>query len=167
MSVRTLASKNEYVEQKYNKWKEKYDIPDYEEFMLKSMFDLEHQYNNTPDEHIKTKSDILRTINDIKKDCNFKYSKSQKIENIDKNIILIVTDNDDRYLREIFYDMLGKEVINYKNVRNNSVIITNKYIIKFKEKDSDNLRGMRCNYFLNLTGDKEFESQVLIPLVRE
>ena len=165
--MRTLAQKNEYVEQKYVKWKEKYDIPDYEEFMLKVMFDLEHQYNNTPDEHIKTKSDILRTINDIKKDCNFKYSKSQKIEDKDKNIILIVTDNDDRYLREIFYNMLGKEVINYTDVRNNSVILTGKYIIKFKEKNSNNLRGMRCDYFLNLTSDKKFENEILIPMVRD
>ena len=162
---------NDYVVNKFGEWKNRYDIPDHEDFNLKMLFSLEKQYIDTPEEHIKTKRDILSMINSIKNRMSYKYfdektEKTEDIKNKDKKIILVVTEDDDKNLREIFYNMLGKEVINYINVRNNSVINTNKYIIKFKEKNSNNLRGMRCDYFLNLTGDKEFENEVLRPMVR-
>ena len=56
---------NEYVEDKFKEWNNKFEIPYGYEFQLKTMFELEEQFRETPKENVKTKRDILDMINRI------------------------------------------------------------------------------------------------------
>lgn len=156
-------SKEKYIKEKFNEWKEYYVIPFNKEFYVKVLLGLQYDFNVLPDEHIKAKKDLLDAMYLIQRNINLTPKK--KLEK-PKRLIIVV--NDSSHLKEVFEIielMLG---INVKFVRNSG---TNVY---FKTDDleigifikSENLRGTRCDIYWNLTGDSKFENEVLRPMIK-
>lgn len=93
MTLQKLDERRERVEREYKKWEKEFEIPLDLEFMVKSLLNLQEQFNSTSDEHTKTKMDLLKMINEIqgnmtltKKKREDKELSSRKILFISKNI---------------------------------------------------------------------------------
>ncbi|RNB59375.1 hypothetical protein EDM57_04325 [Brevibacillus gelatini] len=66
MSIQNVSDRERYVQEQFNLWNEKFNIPFEHEYELKKYFELQHQYDNTPDEHVKTKRELLDMMNKLK-----------------------------------------------------------------------------------------------------
>lgn len=75
------SEREAYVEREYKKWEEQFVIPFEQEFNIKALLGLRHQFNNTSDEHIKTKVDLLHAMKRLQEDMNLK----PKLRSNDKN----------------------------------------------------------------------------------
>lgn len=72
MTIETQTKRAEWVESEFKKWQEHFIISFDEEFEVKAILDLQWQYNNIEDNHVKSKSDILYTISRAKRDLGLK-----------------------------------------------------------------------------------------------
>ncbi|WP_137743409.1 hypothetical protein [Robertmurraya siralis] len=150
-------SRETYVERELNNWKENYIVRPEQEFLLKSMFELQHQYKITPDEHVKAKRDLIYTIQDVMRSL-----KLVPVLNKDRFKVLVVVDSDYEKVRvyEMFQKMFADKIlldeINATVNRTHSPKINTKDFEIRIEKDNKNLfrGGMKVDYILNLSGKK-------------
>lgn len=65
------------IEQKFKKWKEQFDIPFDEEFMVKTLIELEEEYENIPktSNTIMTRKTLIETISRLKASLRLKPFK--------------------------------------------------------------------------------------------
>lgn len=61
-----VSDRERYVQEQFNKWSEHYIIPFEHEFELRKYFELQHQYDNTPDDHVKTKRELIDMMGKLK-----------------------------------------------------------------------------------------------------
>jgi hypothetical protein len=116
---------SEYVESKFIEWNNKYDIPEYFEFQLKTMFELEEQFREQPKENVKTKQDILRMIQDLHGRLQFRIKENKEIKDKVYSIKLINNENNEeiidiinhniKYLKSVYLGK-GKDIIKETNV---------------------------------------------------
>lgn len=78
-----FTNRREYVESEFAKWNNEYDIPFEQVFDVKAILDLEHQYLSTPDDHVKTKSDIVHTMQRLKSGLRLKCKNNAYMISID------------------------------------------------------------------------------------
>jgi hypothetical protein len=89
-------TRESYIESELKKWKDYYEIGFDQEFELEALAKLKYQFTITPDDHVKTMSDILDTITRIKNklDLKPKYKSSLNVEdwyiNIDNYVWEII-----------------------------------------------------------------------------
>lgn len=159
---------SEYVENKFNDWINKYEIPEHMEFELKSLFDLEEQFRNQPPENVKTKDILLNMIMRINGRFNGKlFERKTKIVKPDIYVVIAVNSNA-KELYQLFYHVFEEQIkhqYDYKEVKKIEIENYHIYIIDKKEEYVDMARGITCHYYINLTGDKYFEGQVLKPML--
>lgn len=169
-----MKTYSESVESKYREWKEKYNIPDRYEFQLKTMFELEEQFQEQPRENVKTKKDILDMIQNISGRLPGNLFEEKKKEEYkpykQKFKILVVTKDKDINLFNLFEDLLKEKIIISKCSHEEMSITMPKYYLRFmsmgNSKDKyDDFRGLKYNYFINLTNDVLFERTILIPII--
>lgn len=79
----TTINRREYVEGELKKWNEEYEIPFEQVFDVKAILDLEYQFLSTPDDHIKTKSDIVHTMQRLKSGLRLKPKKNTYMISVD------------------------------------------------------------------------------------
>jgi hypothetical protein len=147
IKMSNLASRESYVESEYKKWEDKFEIPFEQEFNVKALLSLQYQFLNLPDEHIKTKADIVATISRINKDLNL--HRKVKLNDNEKRALLFVTSNKGQ--REILEDLLSssipnEEIENVLSTNGHMRMKTDKYIINIYENgNSQMLRGLRAD----------------------
>jgi CRISPR/Cas system-associated protein Cas7 (RAMP superfamily) len=82
-----VSKRVEWVESEYKKWEERFEIPFEQEFNIKALLGLRHQFTATQDDHVKTKMDLLWSMQKIESHLNLKPKKKNKyIETVEKRI---------------------------------------------------------------------------------
>lgn len=158
--MNNLESREIYVESELNKWRESYVVKPEQEFMLKSMFELQYQFKITPDDHVRTKKDLIETIQRIMNNLRL-----VPVLNKDRFKVLVMVNNDHEKVR--VYDMFQKmfiDIIPLDDIKVNSsgrirvpVIDTKEFEIRIEKADLSYLRGTRADYILNLSDNKEID----------
>ena len=126
-----------YVESEFEKWKDMFEINYINEYDVKLLLSLRHQLEETPDEKIKTKVDLINAIKNLSRDLKLKPKaqdtseyKIDKMfedynariekqnENKEKTEILILVDtyNEIPETADIIVNLLGKDQITKKNI---------------------------------------------------
>lgn len=72
MSLQNINERVEWVESEYKKWEEMYEILFEDEFNVKALLSLRHQFSATPDDHTKTKVDLLHAMKGLQRDLGLK-----------------------------------------------------------------------------------------------
>jgi hypothetical protein len=158
-----METKREYIERELKAWKEQFEIPFEDEYKVKILHDLRYTYENTPDDHVKTKADIIHAIQNLAR--NLKLKPRQKLKREDKEIHLIVTNNRQETYNtfEFFKELIDdNKIVSLKASPKYAEIETTSKIIKIMHKtESELFRGIRFHTYWNLTRDILFEEQVL------
>lgn len=146
-------TREQYVESEYKKWEEKFEIPFELDFEIKALFELQHQFINTPDEHIKTKTDLINVIGRLKRDLNLKPIK--KFNDKDKLKVLIIADNlSIKKEYEEFLSQILEGNIETQYLRNSkSDFVTNTHKITIAV-ENELLRGWRADLVYRLQEDR-------------
>ena len=134
----------EYVESEFKKWEEMYEINYIQEYDVKLLLSLRHQLEETPDNNVKTKIDLINAINMLTKGLNL---KPKQVEHNDKTEILLVVDTvtDVREKVGIIADLINKENVLSIRVSNGvGKIITKTHTI-YVRSATDDLMGYRVN----------------------
>jgi hypothetical protein len=155
-------TREEYVESELKKWKEEYIIRFDQEFLVKSMLELQYQYRNIPDEHVKTKNDLMRLITQTMHELRLKPNLNK-----DGFKILVIAKDDDQAVRT--YNMFQKmfaDSIPFDDIQvispyrvNIPKINTKNFEIRIETAHINLLRGMRADYILNLSGNTEIDEE--------
>lgn len=104
---------SESVEKKYKEWNDKYIVPHGYEFQLKTMFELEEQFRETPKEDVKTKKDILEMIQHINGRMQ-RFDERKKTEyNINADGVIISCDINLKEIADKIYNIY-KDLIKTK-----------------------------------------------------
>lgn len=153
-------NRESYVESQLAKWRESYIVKPEQEFMLKAMFELQYQYKNTPDDHIKTKRDLIEAVQRIMSSLKLVPALSK-----DRFKVLVIVNDDIDQVK--VYEMFQKMFVDRIPLKEIQVIgsgriqipliNTNEFEITIKKLNMHLLRGMRADYILNLTGNKEVD----------
>ncbi len=144
----------ELIKSEYKKWSEMYDIPFEKEFEVKALIELQCQYYATPNDHIRTKTDILNAIHNLKRNLGLK--KKEIIHHEDKMRVLVIVDNY-TYIKpntDWFVKLVGEErILNLSESQSQATIVTDNTIIEIRV-NSENVRGLKYDRLINLCKDK-------------
>jgi glutaredoxin-related protein len=153
-------TRESYVESELKKWKESYIIRLEQEFSIKAMLELQYQYNNTPDEHVKAKRDLIETITKINRDLRLK-----PVINKDKFKVLVIVNHD--YEAVNIYNMFQKmlvDMIPFDDIQIASSgrvsipkISTKNFDIVIDKSNLSLLHGKKADYIVNLSGNSEID----------
>lgn len=99
-------AREQYVEREFKLWKDNYVITFDQEFIIKAMLGLQYQYNNTSDDHIKTKKDIIETIQRIKYGIKLNPNKDNR-DQVTIDIKDALKYMDKPYLKALWYESEG------------------------------------------------------------
>jgi hypothetical protein len=97
-----------------------------------------------------------------------KLFKKKRKQDVNRLEVIVFTEN--KYEEKEYFDLIlfmlqGKVAEVKSSYSGNSEIKTNKMRVRFIRK-SENARGYRANYVLNLTQDKDFDSLIARPTKR-
>lgn len=153
-------TKEQFIEREYKSWKERFEAPYEQEFNVKAMFELQWQYSKTPSDHIKTKRDILETIQRILEGMKLKPNYNT----VEHRELLIFAKNYTQKvnLHEMFKLMLNEKLLEedlkINGVSARSILKTKELTINIEIPRKElGYRGYRADYILNLTGEKEID----------
>lgn len=155
----TKITRKEYIESELAKWKEKYEIGFQDEFDLKAMLELQYQFTITPPEHVKTLGDIIHTKNQIMRNLNLKPAVSK--ENFE--VLVFVNNNLQKaQVHDLFSRLLSGKLIEDElqvamSGKVKGVLKSSNFNIRVETDSLNYYRGMRADYILNLTGNKEID----------
>jgi len=153
-------SRKEYVSTEGEKFNKKYEIDQIDEFSLKTLFNLQYDFMRTPAEHVKNRAEILKMIEMIKSNLKLKPTQEEvKSESKFKiGIICSVEAQSNEMYRHLSTSL--KDVTKGINTNTQKEIQTKTSIYTILTKSSQ-LRGRRFHEYWNLTGDAQFEKDVL------
>jgi hypothetical protein len=153
-------TRESYIERELERWKENYIIPIEQEFSVRAMLGLQFQYDNTVDEHVRTKKDLIDTIQRILGSLRLKPVLSK-----DRFRVLVIVNNNHQTIN--VYNMFQKmlfEKISFENIKHASNgdmsvknISTKHFDIRIEKANINLVRGLKADYILNLSGDKEID----------
>jgi hypothetical protein len=151
------VSRESYIESEFKKWEETFEIPFEQEFNLKALLALQHQFLTLPDEHIKTKADVMGTISRISKDLNLK--RKRKLSDSEKYSIMFVVDDKlqkDR-LEDLFTLSISENNLESVHSSNNQTKIkTDLHQINIVVNGENRLRGQRADSVFKLENGSKF-----------
>ncbi|WP_025912058.1 hypothetical protein [Priestia flexa] len=154
-------SKEQYVKQELEIFKTKYEWSHLDDFSVKAMFELQWQYFNSPIDHVKTRSELLNMIENIKRRLDLKpVVIKPELKNENKFIIGIFVNNDlqVRQIHETFLTDMKENITFFSSEKNKAAIHTKTKIYKIFARTNDEiLRGITIHDYWNLTGDKQFD----------
>jgi hypothetical protein len=155
-----------YVEREYKKWEELYVISYEEEYNIKLLLQLRYEIFHTKPEHTKTKLDLIEMAQRIQ--SRLKLHKRQPEDKDNKNFSLLIVSNVyNNSILDLFKMLLGsKNLKTIKGHRNYGEIETYDGITIFITPKTDMIRGKKVDYYLNLTGDMEYENKVLEKMLK-
>jgi hypothetical protein len=119
--------------------------------MVKAMFGLQHQYDNTPEDHVKAKRDLIETIQRIlmslRLNKKVKYTDGEKI-----NIVLKAGNSIDvNALTELMDNLLRKNIEKKRVSNTDSLLETDNANIRIINMSSPlGTRGLKADYIFNI-----------------
>lgn len=154
----TELTRESYVESELTKWKENYIVRHEHEFSLRAMLELQYQFKNTPDDHVKAKKDLIDTIQRILLNLRLKPTLNTK-----QFKVLVVVNNSQQkvHMYNMFQKMFESQIpFDDIKVAANGNISVEKIVTKNFEIRIETVRVNmlpRADYILNLTGNKEID----------
>lgn len=146
-----LASRESYIESEYKKWEERFEIPFQQEFNVKALLSLQHQFLSLPEDHTKAKADVIKTINDLQRNLDLK-PKRKLSDNEKRKIMFVVDSSHQLSMFNAFLDAIipreNKE--QFLSTTGLTKIYTDTYEIKVVKNSSLNLRGQRADVVFNV-----------------
>ncbi|MGJ0846618.1 hypothetical protein ACR77J_08010 [Tissierella praeacuta] len=172
-----VVGKENKSDELFKQYQERYDFDFNQEFYVKELIKTKIQFENTPDEYVRTKLDLMRLILELER--NLKLKEKVVINQcFDDYKILIATDNLDE-THDIFMNGLYPEATNtvaFRVERKNGiriVLLTGvtidiiKISPKFNGKPNiDQYRGFKCNKYINLTNNEDVEDWLKTTVVK-
>jgi hypothetical protein len=165
---------NERVESEFKKWQERYDIPYDEEYNVKLLLQIRDEIDSTPMEHVKTKRDLNDMADRIYYHLRLKPREPEEPEReYDYTLLIIGNNNQIHNVYQILRLIIDDKCI--KNVKNGMYTLGQYYFtielyngvkIIGKSKTEELIQGYLVDYYLNLTGDQQFEEEVLKPMLK-
>lgn len=156
------VSRESYMESEFKKWQEKFEIPFEKEFDVKALLSLQYQFMVTPDEHIKSKKDLIDAIHRLQYNL-----KLEPVTNPDEFKILAIVNNQSQKgsLFEMFKKLLGDKIIESSIKTNSPGELRTKLrtkdceisILTCSHNNIDHLRGRKADYILNMTGSRDVD----------
>jgi hypothetical protein len=149
-------TRESYIESEYKKWEEKFEIPFEKEFDVRALLSLQHQFLTLPDEHIKTKADVISTLNKLNERLSLKEKKTFKFCDR-KSILFIVEDSFHmKDLEQFLTSTIGnKKIDNTFNSTFHTKIKTEEFDIRISLDNSNTLRGQRADFVYKLTDGRK------------
>lgn len=139
------VSRESYIESEYKKWEEKFEIPFEVEFNVKALLSLQHQFMNLPDDHVKAKAEIMRTISDIQRTLNLK--RKANLENKIEVVLLAKETGAKIDLVNFLHKLLNNQILTGKQSMSKYEIETDTSRIRIVDAvNSENWRGMRGDF---------------------
>jgi hypothetical protein len=140
-----LASRESFIESEYKKWEDKFEIPFEKEFDVRALLSLQHQFLSLPDEHVKTKADIIITISRLTERLNLKKKNILKDEDKLKVIFVVDDEVNKKELSDILTKVTGVNDNDTFNTPSSVNIKTDQFNIKIV-LNNDHLRGQRADF---------------------
>lgn len=152
-------TRKEYIESELNKWKELYEISFEQEFDLNALFSLQYQFTITPPDHVKTLGDIIHTKNQIMRNLYLKPAVSKESFEV---LVFVKNHNQKAEMHDLFSRLLsGKLIENDLQINHTgkvkSVLKSSNSNIRIEIDSLDYYRGLKADYVLNLTDNKEID----------
>ncbi|MFK3936526.1 hypothetical protein ACI2JA_03290 [Alkalihalobacillus sp. NPDC078783] len=88
MTMHTNNERAQRVESEYKKWEERFVIPFDKEFTVKTLIDLQDQFNNVPLNHTKEKMDLLQMIQRLQSNVNLKEKSKSEVSSSNKVLVV-------------------------------------------------------------------------------
>jgi uncharacterized protein YfbU (UPF0304 family) len=143
------ASRVSYIEREYKKWEEKFEIPFELEFNVKALLSLQHQFMELPEEHVKTKADVMSTITRLQRDLNLKPKR--KLQDNEKREYLFIVENAIQKLNIEELLINSSKVEQVLSRAYSTKITTDEFKIHIKMQDEHSgLRGLRADTVLKI-----------------
>lgn len=166
-----MRETDERVEKLFKEYQERYYISFKDEFYLKELIKLRLQFQDTPLEHIRTKTDLMRLILELDKIIPLR--KKDEIKKLfDDYKLLIVGYYPIEYFKHILDGFISDELIEHIKVSSNQIhirlftgLIINFISIPQNNYKLDYYRGITCNEYWNLTCDKKIEEWLKTTLI--
>lgn len=152
------------VDKEYQQWKERYEIPFKDEFNVKTLLQLQDEFNSLSYNSgmTKTRTDLIYMIERLNRNLDLKKRTpvTQRVLILTENILSIKSILDLLFEKTfIKYRVESKDSSEIGLYNGTEVLICNKNYIQIK-------KGIkRFDYYLNLTNDKQFENDVIVKLL--
>lgn len=153
------------VSERIKNYNEKFEFNEVEKYYLEKYCELQEQYDNTSNEHVKTKKELLDMMIKLHREIRWKV----KTEYHDYKILVVGNDyfELDKFKRFLKDNLSNIDNSRIKNLDDPDIETKNGKQFYFYLKS---LRGVspqfKVNEYINLTGDKEFEENVLKKLIK-
>jgi hypothetical protein len=148
-SERAITRK-EYVERELEKWKDEFEIPFIKEFNVRALLDLQYSYAIADPTHIKSKSEILRTVSLVQDEL--KLVKKKKNANVEPIKLLIATDLSIQLIGDMFINLIGTDnILKIASTRDYYHFRTSNYQIEIIRNNDILIRGKKFDLFYKLS----------------
>jgi hypothetical protein len=158
-------------EREFKEWKERYEIPFDQEFNVKQLLQIREEIEETPTEHVRTRKDLI----DIADRIQYHMRLNPKLPEKQYDYKLLVVGNNSQLynLYEFFRMILNEKDI--KSIFSGAKVESYKFSIELhngvtiigRYKNAEQIYGYKIDNYINLSGDKEFEENVLKPMLKQ
>ncbi|HSH50448.1 MAG TPA: hypothetical protein VK982_01880, partial [Bacteroidales bacterium] len=162
----------------FKEYQERYEIDFKNEFYVKELIKLKLQYQNTPDEHIRAKTDLMNLI--LKLEQQLALKEKRKIKKVFDDYELLIVGTNIEHFKELIKGFNSSNIVSNIISTNNQIhikLLTGLNIrficIPIKQDGEfnadfnvDYYRGIRCNEYWNLTGSEKVERWLKTTLCR-
>lgn len=161
-----LSVYSESVEKKFQEWKEKYEIPEHQEFNYKTLIALQGEYaeiSRLQPDHTKRRMELLHMIERVQRELKFKKIEKKNKEKI--KVLIACRANDIEVIHSMIEDMLRDDTLKdsvktFTRTPKGLVFQINHYEFMFTDTSQRDMRGMRFHELFNMTG-KDLPLEVL------
>lgn len=150
-------------------YRQMYEIPIQEEFYVRELVNLQNQYAKTANEHVRTKTDLMRLIMDIQK--KIKLTPKENVRQHEYSLLIVCNNGQNRTIFEFFEILIPKDMIKMKTGMKTHFYLETFSGIKIHFVSINNfecaMHGKRIDNYWNLTNNIEFEKKFLEPMRME
>ena len=154
-------TKSEFIEREMKEWEEHFEIPFQSKYKVRMLHELRYTYGKTPDDHIKSKREIIEGIVRLERELNLKPKQKEDRRNLTEKVHVIIVVNQEKFTAtlDLFRGLVESNLEVVSTNKYSAKLTTGKYQILLGTP-SESLRGKRCDVLLNLTKDNEIENMV-------
>lgn len=156
---------SERVEREFKEWKERYYIPYNQEFNVKMLLKIREEIEEIPTEHVRTRKDLIDMADRLHSRMRLNLKLPEKQYDYK---LLIIGDNNQLCNLYDFFRMIikDKDIKNIFSYNNFNIELLNGITILGRCKNENQIYGHKIDSYLNLTGDKKFEEEILKPMLK-
>lgn len=162
---------SERVEREFKEWQERYEIPYTEEFNVKQLLKIREEIEETPTEHVRTRKDLIDMADKLYNHMRFNPKLPEK--QYDYKLLIVGNENQLHAIYDLLRILIREKDIKSifdgtrSEIHKFSIELYNGVTIMGRYKDEKQFRGYPINAYINLTGDIEFEENILKPILNK